>query len=29
MGMATAALDHVRDAVSSRAAESPLDPQIH
>jgi hemerythrin-like domain-containing protein len=29
MGMATAAVDHVRDAVSGRAAENPPDPQIH
>jgi hemerythrin-like domain-containing protein len=29
MGMATAVLDHVRDAVSGRAADNPPDPQIH
>jgi hypothetical protein len=29
MGMATAAVDHVRDAVSGRAAENPPDPQVH
>ncbi|WP_197383205.1 hemerythrin domain-containing protein [Mycolicibacterium mengxianglii] len=29
MGMATAMVDHVRDAVSGRAADNPPDPQIH
>lgn len=29
MGMATAVLDHVRDAASGRAADNPPDPQIH
>jgi hemerythrin-like domain-containing protein len=29
MGMATAAVDHVRDAVTGRAADNPPDPQIH
>jgi hemerythrin-like domain-containing protein len=29
MGMATAVVDHVRDAASGRAAENPPDPQIH
>jgi len=29
MGMATAMVDHVRDAVTGRAAENPPDPQIH
>ncbi len=29
MGMATAIVDHVRDAASGRAAENPPDPQIH
>lgn len=29
MGMATAMVDHVRDAASGRAAENPPDPQIH
>jgi hemerythrin-like domain-containing protein len=29
MGMATAVVDHVRDAVSGRAADNPPDPQIH
>jgi hemerythrin-like domain-containing protein len=29
MGMATAVLDHVRDAASGREADNPPDPQIH
>jgi hemerythrin-like domain-containing protein len=29
MGMATAAMDHVRDAVSGRAGKNPPDPQVH
>ena len=29
MGMATAMVDHVRDAVSGRAADNPPDPQVH
>jgi hemerythrin-like domain-containing protein len=29
MGMATAMVDHVRDAASGRAADNPPDPQIH
>jgi hemerythrin-like domain-containing protein len=29
MGMATAAVDHVRDAVTGRAVDNPPDPQIH
>jgi len=29
MGMATAVVDHVRDAASGRAADNPPDPQIH
>lgn len=29
MGMATATVDHIRDAVSGRAADNPPDPQIH
>jgi hemerythrin-like domain-containing protein len=29
MGMGAAVLDHVRDAVSGRAADNPPDPQIH
>jgi hemerythrin-like domain-containing protein len=29
VGMATAMVDHVRDAVSGRAADNPPDPQIH
>lgn len=29
MGMATAAMDHVRDAVTGRAKDNPPDPQIH
>jgi hemerythrin-like domain-containing protein len=29
VGMVTATVDHVRDAVSGRAAENPPDPQIH
>jgi hemerythrin-like domain-containing protein len=29
MGVATAAFDHVRDAVTGRAADNPPDPQIH
>jgi hypothetical protein len=29
MDMATATVDHVRGAVSGRAAENPPDPQIH
>jgi hemerythrin-like domain-containing protein len=29
MGMATAVLDHVRDAASGRAADNPPDPQLH
>jgi hemerythrin-like domain-containing protein len=29
MGMAAAAVDHVRDAVTGRAADNPPDPQIH
>lgn len=29
MGMATAMVDHVRDAVTGRAADNPPDPQIH
>ncbi|OBF13606.1 hemerythrin domain-containing protein [Mycobacterium sp. ACS4331] len=29
MGMATAAMDHVRDAVTGRAKDNPPDPQVH
>jgi hemerythrin-like domain-containing protein len=29
MGMATAVVDHVRDAASGRAADNPPDPQVH
>jgi hemerythrin-like domain-containing protein len=29
MGMATAVVDHVRDALSGRAADNPPDPQVH
>jgi hemerythrin-like domain-containing protein len=29
MGMATAVIDHVRDAASGRAADNPPDPQVH